>query len=212
MHPSDSPDPAAQAAFAAVRQVLGDTPAEFNTAGELAELMAALPAATPVSIAEVVRIDPDLDLDTTVNVTASAAEIITLVDGGSEIDGEPAVTDTDGRELASLVPGVELGAYIIAEDHRVPRGAIAFPAHESAIEALQNGDLERALSAECELLNWIAGTLETGNLDPDADTLPAWVADVGLREQLHIEGQRLRQSAARIEALRGKLATDSTTD
>lgn len=53
-----------RAAFAAVQAGLGQVPAEFYTAGELASLMAALPPDTPVHVAETARVDPDLPAET----------------------------------------------------------------------------------------------------------------------------------------------------
>lgn len=195
--PDDNPP---SAAFAAVRQALGRVPAEFATAGELAVLMAALPPHTPVSVAETVHIDPDLDQGMTPNCTAAAATVVTLVEPRD--DGDDLADDPADRH-ARVLPGVELGAFIVTEGAQIPERTTAFPLYEAAVEALQVGDVAKALEAECELLTWMAGTLA----DPpdDSDAAPAWITDVDLREELAVEGERLRQCAARLAALRAKV-------
>jgi hypothetical protein len=193
------------AAFAAVHQALGRVPAEFATAGELAKLMAALSPHTPVSVAETVHIDPDLDLDVTPNCTAAAATVITLLEprAGSD-DLADGLAEASADKHPRVLPGVELGAFIVTEGAQVPERTTAFPPYEAAVEALQVGDVAKALQAECELLTWMAGTLADPVPD-DSDAAPAWITDVDLREELAVEGERLRQCAARLTALRAKV-------
>jgi len=88
------------AAFAAVHRALGQVPAEFATAGELAALMAALPPHTPVSVAETVYIDPELELGVAPNRTVAAAAVITMVKPQDSGDGL-------GNDPARTLPGVE---------------------------------------------------------------------------------------------------------
>jgi hypothetical protein len=189
--------------FAAVRTVLGRTPAEFTCAGELAALMAALPPNTPVSVAETVHIDPALEMDTTPNTTAAAATLITLVDPDDLVDA------ADRRPFSRLVPGVELGAYIVAAGAAVPEQTRPFPPHERAVDAVRYGALDVVLDADVELLIWMAGMLTDPASDSapiDTDTVPAWITDVDLREQLGVEAERLRQSAVRLTVLRNQIA------
>jgi hypothetical protein len=53
--------------------------------------------------------------------------------------------------VARVLPGVELGAFIVAEGAQVPERTAAFPPHEAAVEALQTGDVDRRWrpSASC---------------------------------------------------------------
>jgi hypothetical protein len=205
-----------EAEFSAVWNVLGDAGlAEFETAGELAALMAALPPQTPVCVAEIARIDPGLDVGETPDCTA-AATMITVVETEDLVElvgDDGAVSDLgrlvegegNGRRLLEpYVPGVELGAFIVAEGGRVPEGTRAVPLHERAVEALADGELDVALQAQCELLAWMAGTLAPDTID--RDTFPDWIEDGDLRAQLAVEGERLRQAAARLRALGAEVA------
>lgn len=192
------------AAMAVVRDVLGPVPAEFGTAGELAELMARLPADTPVSIAETVRIDPALQLQETDNRTAAVATVFTLVDRTDPVD----VLEDDGRvrTYGRVIPGVELGAVIVAEGTPVPARTTPFPPFERAQEALTAGALPVVLDAHVELLAWMAGTLTSPRAGTDsAATVPDWAADDELREQLAVEADRLRHAAARLATLRERV-------
>jgi hypothetical protein len=194
--------------FAVVRTVLGRIPAQFTYAGELAALMAALPPDTPVRIAETVHIDPALELHATLNTTAAAtiANLVDLVDA-ADVNGQI-------RRYGRVVPGVELGAYIIADGAVVPERTRPFPPHERAVDAIQHGDLAVVLDADIELLTWMAGMLTdpdpTGPID--TDTAPAWITDIDLREQLGIEAERLRQSAARLTTLRARIVEHQTAE
>lgn len=196
------------AAAAAVQAGLGETPAEFDTAGQLAALMARLPADTPVSIAETVRMDPGLDLGTTPNHTAAVATMATLVDPDQPVD----VVEQDGTVRyygGRPVPGVELGAVIVAEGCPVPKETIAFPSYERALDALGNGDLHVVLALQVQVLTWIASTLtaepKPGD-DPHVVTMPQWTADTDLRERMASEAAHLRQAAARLDDLHARVA------
>lgn len=95
-----------RAAFAAVQAGLGQVPAEFYTAGELASLMAALPPDTPVHVAETARVDPDLPAETP-HHTAAAAIVITLAGGPDDL--VDVVDDGRVHQHGPVIPGVELG-------------------------------------------------------------------------------------------------------
>ncbi|MEU4165156.1 hypothetical protein, partial [Actinoplanes sp. NPDC026670] len=120
-----------QAAARAVTDVLARMPREFATAGELAALMAALPADTPVSVAWTVRADPDLPAGPT--HTAHTAAGITLLEP-DPVD----VVDTDGsvRFYGQLTPGVELGAVVVTEGQPAPAKTVAYQPYERAQDAL----------------------------------------------------------------------------
>ena len=195
--------------FAVVHAVLGLVPAQFTCAGELAALMAALPPDTPVRVGETVHIDPALEWDETPNTTAAAATVVDLVDLVDAVDDDGRI-----RRYGRVVPGVELGAYIIADGAVVPERTRPFPPHERAVDAIQHGALGVVLDADVELLTWMAGMLRdpepTGPID--TDTAPAWITDIDLREQLGIEAERLRQSAARLTALRARIVEHQTAE
>lgn len=190
-----------KAAFAAVKDGLGRVPAEFSTAGELAALMARLPPDTPVSVAETVRLDPGLELGVTQNCTAAAARIVKLL----ELATDEVVEDGQARDMGVLRPGVELGAVIVAVGATVPEETVAFQPYERAVEALDRGDLDAVLDGEVELLTWMANTLTHDDPD-DTETVPEWIADADLRDRLAVESERLRQAAARLGALRARVA------
>ncbi len=194
------------AAAAAVQDALGDEPVEFTTAGELAALMARLPPHTPVSIVETVHIDPRLNLDDTSNRTTAAARSLSLVDP----DPVDVVDDGEISRANRVIPGVELGAVIVGQDTTgVPSITVPFPAYERAVEALGDGDLSEVLRCQAELLTWMASTLARTDDDPDDaddEMIPEWTLDEGLRAQVAVEGERLRQAAARLDTLRARVA------
>ncbi|GAA4727727.1 hypothetical protein [Phytohabitans rumicis] len=198
-----------RAAFAAVHDVLGPSGAhvEFGTAGELAALMARLPAETTVFVAETVHIDMNLQLDQSPNRTAAAATVIPL---GDENDLVHILDEGRPQQAVRLVPGVELGAYIVAEDAAgVPEVTVPFPPYERAVEALRDGDLRDVFAAQVELLNWMAATLTESppSDDPtDDQNVSEWISDPELREHLGVEAERLRQAAARLAALGARAA------
>lgn len=194
-----------QVAMAAVvREVLARLPREVTTAGELAALMAALPADTPVSVAETVHVDPDLPPDAP-TVTAVAAKGVNL------LEAEPVdVVDDDGqvRQYGRFVPGVELGAVIVAEGQPVPDNTIAYLPYERAQDALGVGDVDTTLTAYAELLRWMAERLTEIVPGPDGtpETVPQWVADAGIRARMGVEAMRLSYTAGRLTNLRHDLS------
>src|SRR5436305_1420061 len=94
-------------AFAALEHMLGEHPAEFATAGELAALMARLPADTPVHVARYTRVDPAFDQEghDEERLAAAASVVTDLRDQRVETD-EHGWQRLGGRH----VPVVELGA------------------------------------------------------------------------------------------------------
>jgi hypothetical protein len=190
------------------RQVGYAAPLPFATAGDLLRLLGSVPADTPVRVAETVRVAAGLDLRRT------SAETVTAVTRPRPGDGEPfpgtEIGMAAGREKGSgtrTETGLEIGAYVVARGAGPPAHAVPFPAYESAVEALQRGDTQTALEAQVELLEWIAGTLSTGDPDPDRPSgATASVADPVLREQLDIESRRIREAARRLEAVRARVS------
>ncbi|MFI6134037.1 hypothetical protein [Micromonospora sp. NPDC051141] len=192
-----------QAAARAVTDVLARMPREFATAGELAALMAALPADTPVSVAWTVHVDPNLPAGPT--ATAHTAAGVTLL-GPDPVD----VVDSDGqvRSYGRLTPGVQLAAVVVAEGQPAPAWTVAYQPYERAQNALGAGDVETTLTALVELLRWMADLLPDTPAGEDGtpETVAQWVTDAGIRARLGIEAMRLNYSAERLTNLRNDLA------
>ncbi|BCJ65721.1 hypothetical protein [Polymorphospora rubra] len=180
-----------------VRRVLGRTPVEFGSAGELAELMARLPAGTPVRVADRVRVDPCLDEGVTESRVATAAIAVARIEAGTS--REPGEDQTD--RVVPEVAEVLLGTYIVAEDKPVPAHTVAYGAYERAFEALHAGEVGTVLEMLRELVRE-AGYLLTGEFDSG---VPDGISDDDLRGQACVEGGRLVQAALRIDALRKRL-------
>jgi len=177
---------------------------EVETAGELATLMASLPACTPVSVAETMHVDPTLPPGTP-TVTATRVKVIRL------LVSEPVdVVEVDGykQQYAKMVAGVELGAVIVAEGQRVPDKTMPYSPAEQALDALGVGDVDATLAAYMRLLGEVAEILTDTPAGSDgmAETVPSWIRDLDLRQQLGLEAERLRYSAARLDALRKRIA------
>ncbi|OZV71705.1 hypothetical protein CA850_32935 [Micromonospora echinospora] len=192
------------AAARAVTGVLARWSREFTTAGELAALMTALPAVTPVSVAWTVHVDPDLP-DGVPTVTAATTRAVNLL--------EPDLVDVvedDGtvREYGRMTPGVELGAVIVAEGQPVPEKTVAYQPYERALDALSVGDIDTTLTALMELLRRIADLLPDAPTGPDGtpETVAQWIDDAGIRARLGIEAIRWGYSADRLANLRRDLA------
>lgn len=198
-------------AFAAVTRVIS-SPTEFYTAAELIALLSQVPGDTPVSIAETVQIDPTVDLDAGTHCTAAAATSVILGDGPVEV-----VENGTTHTYEQVIPGIELGAYIVTEGTPVPAETVPFPLYERSVHALDHGDLGAVFDADAELLQWIASQLTPDPDDTDfANSIPSLLGDEGLRQELTIEGDRLRHAAARLKTLRDKvlaqLAAESQPD
>ncbi|SNT65869.1 hypothetical protein SAMN05421812_12815 [Asanoa hainanensis] len=198
------------AAARAVTEVLDRVGREVDTAGDLAALMAALPAHTPVSVAETIHIDPDLPPDVP-TATATTVKSVNLLDP----DGVDVIED-DGRvrEYGRLVPGVQLGAVVVAEGRPVPATTVPWPAAERALDALARADAVSALAAYVRLLGEVADLITDTPAGPDGtpETVPSFVNDAGLRQQLTVEADRLRHGAGRLEALRQQIAAHEAAE
>ncbi|KXK59266.1 hypothetical protein AWW66_25285 [Micromonospora rosaria] len=193
----------------AVSGVLARVPREFATAGELATLMAALPADTPVSIAWTVHVDPAL-AEGTPTVTAATARPVPLLTA-ELVD----VAEDDGtvREYGRMVPGVELGAVVGADGQPVPDKTVPHQPYERALGALGVGDVDTTLAALAELVRWTADLLPDTPAGPDGtpETVAQRVTDPGIRARLGIEAARLGYSANRLTTLRHDLADREAT-
>ena len=189
------------ATLAALRQSLGERPIEVATAGQLAALLARIPADTPLAVIEHLRVDPDLDEGSTESRTAVTAEVDTVF-----ADEPIEAVDAHGRPdfYGCAVAGLALGAVRVARDGCLPVRSVAAQPYEQAIEALHTGDADGMLAAFDELIRFVAGMLD----GIDDATLQEWIVDEDLAGQLQVEGDRLRQSAARLAVLRSRVTAD----
>lgn len=191
------------AALSALRAAVGDRPIEVATAGDLAELLARIPADTPLFVDEHVRIDPDLDEGTTETRTAVQATVVSaFADETVE-----ALDEHGGRDVyMHQAAGLMLGGVLTPQGAPAPARSVAYGAQQRITEALYAGDGAGMLDAFAEILRDVAEYL-----DGIGDTsLLEWLADKDLAGQLKVEGSRLRQSAARLAALRDRVAADLT--
>lgn len=183
--------PELAAAFEAVYQALGEGPAEFGTAGKLVELLSQLPPRTPIQIADHAQTDPDLDEGVTESRKAYAATISAALDPQTRAAVDGFLT------YRQVLPAVRLGAYIVAEEGRVPAHTVAYPAYEQAAEGLRTGDLDLLLTGCHRLVKDVADILAE---ELDAALLERLTDDAGAR--IRLEGGRLTQAALRLGALR----------
>ena len=150
---------------------------------------------------EHVRINPDLNEGTTESrsaviataVSAFADEVIEAVDEHGQRD-----------VYMYRVAGLMLGGVLVAQGSPAPARSVAYGAYERITEALYAGDGARKLDAVVELVRHVAGFLD----GLDDGCLLEWLADNDLAGHLEVEGNRLRQSAARLAVLRERAAVD----
>lgn len=189
------------AALDQLRQILGEHRQEVRTAGELAELLSRIPAETPLTVAEHVRIDPDLDENSTESRTAVGV-ISDLVFTGTITPAVDGHGRTDVHALA--VAALQLGAVRVAQDGTVPARTVACEPAERVVEAMYTGDGRAMMTAFQEILLDVAGRLD----GHDDGSLLEWIADPSLVQALELEGTRLRHAAARLDALTGQVGAD----
>ncbi len=175
-----------------VRQSLGGDPVEFATAGELASLMATLPAQTSVQIAWHVAIDANLGdgEDRSTNLVRAVA----VLEDQEVVVGADGYGILTGRE----VPAVELSAAFVSHTGPLPATTHAYEPYGRAHQALRQGDAAGMFDAYRELLEFVAGMLDGGF---DASMREVWVGANELGDALDVEAERLRHAAARLEAL-----------
>lgn len=172
-----------------VHDVLGNQPVEFTTAGELANLMARLPADTPVMVAHAIRIDPSLPGSEDEERTVAAARALAL----------PRMVRVAGQVEQRPVPTVELGAFYAARHRPVPATTIPVNPYSRAVEAILAGDDDTMFVAFRELLRFVAGSLDG---QEDASLYEQIEGDPALTAQAELDAALLRHVAERLAALR----------
>lgn len=192
------------AALIALRTSIGELPIEVATAGDLAGLLARIPADTPLLVDEHLRIDPDLDEGTTESRHAvQATAVAAFADEPVVVADAKGSRDVYGHRVAALM----LGGVLAAQGAPAPARSVAYGAYERITEALYAGDGAGMLDAFAELIRDVAGHLD----GIDDASLLEWLADKDLAGQLEVEGNRLRQSATRLAALRDRVAADQAS-
>lgn len=184
-------------AVAALNLVLGDKPAEFATAGDLAALLSRVPVDTPVEVAwclrETERTGEQVDND---RLTSAAY----LAKGkGVHVTVQP-----DGR-LTSLswpVVTVRLGAFYTPQGQAVPAETVPISPCERAVEAMLGADDEMLFAALQEMINDVADALD-GNGDA---SFHESLTDPALIERVELEAQLLREAAARLGTLYSRIS------
>ncbi len=176
-----------EAAFAAVRGVLGDG-VLVDTAGELADLAGALPPETPVLLADWPRIAAGEQAED--GWVEAVGATLAMVAG-------PPVTpvrDQAGREHDVISPALQLGVFVLpGPGDGVPGETEACGYYARAIEALEREGPGVSLPAVGALLRHIADLLS-----PDSDCSPAGYLPDGSPVAGDIAGEawRLRDAAA----------------
>lgn len=172
-----------EAAFAAVRRVLG-TPTVLDNVADLAALTANLPPELPLFLDDIVRAAPNIP-DGTATVLAVVAEWVTMA-------GPPQtpVRDLAGQEHDVLEPALQLGLRVLPTDMQPPRetDCRAYCWHDRAVEALDNGETSAYLASAAEVLRGIAGDLE--------DKLAQWLPYGEVPAELTAQATQLRAAAA----------------
>jgi hypothetical protein len=112
----------------------------------------------------------------------------------------------DRNRAQALVADV-LGSVVVAQGEPAPAQTVAYGPSERITEALYTGDGAGMLDAFIELVRDVAGRLD----GIDDASLQEWLTDKDLAGQLEVEGDRLRQSAARLAVLRDRVARDLAT-
>lgn len=144
-------------------------PIQVATAGDLAQLLAGVPADTPLRVTEHLRVDPRLNYANGDDETVAAVTAIPLP--GTEPGGQR----------------VELGAYVVPRGGQVPADTVAFGPYERVVEALLNGDGAGMLEGCRELVDDIAGWLAKA----DVTLLELAGDDHDLQDQLEREAEWL---------------------
>lgn len=193
-----------EAAFAAVRGVLGDG-ALVDTAGELAAIAGALPPETPVLLADWPQIAAGEQAGD--GWVEAVGATIAMVAG-------PPVTpvrDQAGREYDVVSPALQLGVFVLpGPDAGMPKETQACGWYAWAIEALERESPGVSLPGVGALLRHIADLLA-----PDSDCSPAGCLpdESPAAGYMAEEAWRLRNAAAALAEIgRAAEAEETATD
>ncbi len=190
--------------FTDIADALGAEEIEIRNAGQLAVVMARLPADTPIFLADTARIDPRLRGDDD-RRTAVVAQVVPLE---VEIAHDTDLSDEEGA-YPPCRPAVRLGTVVVGNTASgAPHLTVPLPAQQRAKEAVIEGELEPALAAFAELLAWMARTL-TASPDNDLGFENAHldrIEDADLRAAIDSEAEQLDRISQSVSALYARVA------
>jgi len=177
----------AEAAFAAVREVLADRPI-LDSVGDLAQLVNQLPPEVALLVDDQVRTDRD--------TPAAGEQIVFAVVAEMAMVTVPPITpvrDHHGQEHDVIEPALQLGVRVLpTPDSPAPRQTGAYYLHDRAEEALEDGEVGTYLTLVAQQLTRIAKNLDTG--------VTRWFPRDRDFPELEAEASRLRAVAASLTA------------
>jgi hypothetical protein len=177
----------AEAAFAAVREVLADRPI-LDSVGDLAQLVNQLPPEVALLVDDQVRTDRDTPAAGKQTVFAVVAEMAMVT-----LPPVTPVRDQHGQEHDVIEPALQLGVRVLATpDTPAPRQTRAYYLHDRAEEALEDGEVGTYLTLVAQQLTRIAKNLDT--------EVTRWFPIDRDFPELEAEASRLRAVAASLTA------------
>ena len=138
-----------QAAFDHAREILGQEPRQLDVVGDLAALIAGLPADMPLrtDVAKIVGADATPDHW----VTTTVATIVPVLDLG-----DPPARDHAGREYAVLLPALDLAEWITPDGDASAGEPHAYLPYDRLVEAFEHGGPAGMLAAGGAVLRAVA--------------------------------------------------------
>lgn len=179
-----------QAAFADIRQVLAGKPV-LETVGDLAALLALLPADLPLWLDDQVRTDRDHPAFRGDVAHVVVAEVIALASPPSAL-----LSRGDGQDFHELIPALQLGTQVLpsssvavaASEHTQP-----YYLHDRAEAALEDGEIGTYLTLAAQQLTGIASNLES--------EVTRWLPSDRVTPELVKDARELRGLAAAVATL-----------
>jgi hypothetical protein len=147
-----------QAAFADIRQVLAGKPV-LETVGDLAALLALLPADLPLWLDDQVRTDRDNPASGGDVAHVVVAEVIALASPPSAL-----LSHGDGQDFHELVPALQLGTRVLPSSSvaaAAPEHTRPYYLHDRAEAALEDGEIGAYLTLAAKQLTGIASNLDS---------------------------------------------------
>lgn len=163
-----------EAAFGHVRRVLGGQARLIDDAGQLAELAAALPSETPVSVDDVIRETvPGQGRVSAVAVTVTAYAVAP----------DTPVRDNRGTEYHVLVPGIQLGPVLLPDaeaDPGDPQQWKPSGAWDQMLDIQDRGEANEALDAIAAVIDRLRDRLLDEDGNPSGFLTAGSVVPVGI--------------------------------
>lgn len=179
-----------QAAFADVRKALNGRPV-LETVGDLAALLALLPADLPLWLDDQVRTDRDKPASGGDVAHVVVAEVIALASPPSAL-----LSRGDGEDFHELVPALQLGTRVLPSSSAAaaaPERTRPYYLHDRAEAALEDGEIGTYLTLAAQQLAGIAS-----NLDSE---VTRWLPSDRVTPELTKDARQLRGLAAALATL-----------